>query len=150
MVGRIGRIKIIGIIILTLAVIAPEAARADWKLYYKGGLANMPGSHGVFAPGIGNGSFSTHPQCDAYRSSRPLAEQNDSYCSGFDSPSYTPSAPSLDPSQAFAVQMFGGLLNQLFSSVFSTNKTNNPDPALIQRKLAEERAREPLRRCVIL
>jgi hypothetical protein len=46
--------------------------------------------------------------------------------------------------------MFGGLLNQLFSSVFSTNKTNNPDPALIQRKLAEERAREPLRRCVIL
>jgi len=81
------RIKIIGIIILTLAVIAPEAALADWKVYYTGRAAGMFGS-------AGRGSFATHPQCDAYRNSSAGFERSNSYCSGFDTPSYTPPAPS--------------------------------------------------------
>src|SRR5271157_3770809 len=58
--------------------------------------------------------------------------------------SSTPSVPispgntNLDPSQAFAVQLFGGFLNQLFSSAFSNNE---PDPALVQQQIAEQQAR---------
>ena len=81
------RIKIIGIIILTLAVITPEAARADWKVYYTGQAAGMFGSGG-------RGSFATRSQCEAVRTAQPVFEQNNSYCSGYDTPSYTPSAPS--------------------------------------------------------
>jgi hypothetical protein len=81
------RIRIIGIFILMLAFIAPEAALADWKIYYTGQMASMFGS-------AGRGNFATRSQCEAYRSSRPRSEQNGSYCSGFDTPSYTPPTPS--------------------------------------------------------
>ena len=81
------RIKIIGIIILTLAVIAPNAALADWKIYYTGKAAGMFGSGG-------RGNFSTQSQCEAYRSSSAGFERNNSYCSGFDPPSHSPPTPS--------------------------------------------------------
>lgn len=79
------RINIIGIIILTLAVITPEAALADWKVYYTGDAARMFGSGG-------RGSFATRAQCEAYNNSRPPFERNNSYCSGFDTPSSSPPA----------------------------------------------------------
>jgi hypothetical protein len=81
------RIKIIGIIILTLAVIAPKAALADWKVYYTGPAAGMFGSGG-------RGSYDNRSQCEAARNARPAFEQNNSHCSGFDTQSYTPSAPN--------------------------------------------------------
>ena len=81
------RIKIIGILILTLAVAAPEAALADWKVYYTGKAAGMFGSYG-------RGNFATNPQCEAYRSSSAGFERNNSYCSGFDTPSNRPPTPS--------------------------------------------------------
>ncbi len=86
------RIRTIGIFILTLAVIAPEAVLADWKVYYTGQMASMFGS-------AGRGNFATRSQCEAYRSSRPWSEQNCSYCSGFDTPS-TQSRPSGDDGTA--------------------------------------------------
>lgn len=81
------RIRIIGIFILTLAVIAPDAALADWKVYYTGKAAGMFGAGG-------RGNFATRSQCEAYRSSSAGFERNNSYCSGFDLPSYTPPAQS--------------------------------------------------------
>jgi hypothetical protein len=81
------RIRIIGIFILTLAVIAPEAALADWQVYFTGQAQRMFGAGG-------RGNFSTRSQCEAYRSSSPAFERNNSYCSGFDPPSYTPPAQS--------------------------------------------------------
>jgi hypothetical protein len=81
------RIRIIGILILTLAVIAPDAALADWKVYYTGKAAGMFGAGG-------RGNFATRSQCEAYRSSSAGFERNNSYCSGFDLPSYTPPAQS--------------------------------------------------------
>ena len=83
----VNRIRIIGIIILTLAVIAPNAALADWKIYYTGKAAGMFGSGG-------RGNFSTQSQCEAYRSSSAGFERNNSYCSGFDPPSHSPPTPS--------------------------------------------------------
>ncbi|MDP2158280.1 MAG: hypothetical protein Q8K68_11295 [Nitrospirota bacterium] len=90
------RIRIIGIFILTLAVIAPDAALADWKVYYTGKASGMFGSGG-------RGNFSTQSQCEAYRSSSAGFERNNSYCSGFDTPSYRPptqSSPSGDDGTA--------------------------------------------------
>ena len=81
------RIRIIGIFILTLAVIAPDAALADWKVYYTGKASGMFGSGG-------RGNFATRSQCEAYRSSSAGFERNNSYCSGFDTPSYMPPTPS--------------------------------------------------------
>jgi len=81
------QIRIIGIIILTLSFVAPDAAFADWKVYYTGKVAGMFGSGG-------RGNFSTQPQCESYRSSSAGFERNNSYCSGFDTPSYTPPTPS--------------------------------------------------------
>ena len=90
------RIRIIGIFILTLTVVAPEVALADWKVYYTGKASEMFGSGG-------RGSFATLSQCEAYRSSSAGFERNNSYCSGFDPPSYrppTPSRPSADDGTA--------------------------------------------------
>lgn len=81
------RIRIIGIFILTLAVIAPEAALADWKVYYTGKASGMFGSGG-------RGNFATRSQCEAYRNSSAGFERNNSYCSGFDTPSYSPPTPN--------------------------------------------------------
>lgn len=83
LIKNMSRIKIIGILILTLAVVAPEAALADWKVYYTGKAAGMFGSYG-------RGSFATKPQCEAYRSSSAGFERSNSYCNGFNAPSYTP------------------------------------------------------------
>jgi hypothetical protein len=79
------RTRIIGIFILTLAVIAPKAALADWQIYFTGQAQRMFGAGG-------RGNFATRSQCEAYRNSRPGFEQTNSYCSGFDRPSYTPPA----------------------------------------------------------
>ena len=81
------RIKIIGIFILTLTVVTPDAALANWQVYYTGKAAGMFGAGG-------RGNFSTHSQCEAYRSSSAGFERNNSYCSGFDNPSYRPPTPS--------------------------------------------------------
>jgi len=92
----INRIRVIAIFILTLAAIAPEAALADWQIYFTGR------AQGMFGAG-GRGNFATQSQCEAYRSSRPGFERNNSYCSGFDHPSYTPpgqSRPSGDDGAA--------------------------------------------------
>jgi hypothetical protein len=78
------RIRIIGIFILTLMVIAPEAALAGWQLYFTGQAQRMFGAGG-------RGNFATRSQCEAYRSSSAGFERNNSYCSGFDTHSYTPS-----------------------------------------------------------
>ena len=53
------RIRIIGIFILMLAVIAPEAALAEWQVYFTGQAQRMFGAGG-------RGSFSTRSQCEAY------------------------------------------------------------------------------------
>jgi hypothetical protein len=86
------RIKIIGLLILTLTIAVPKAALADWKVYYTGKAADMFGSGG-------RGNFATRSQCEAYRNSSAGFERNNSYCSGFDTPSYRPpsqSSPSGD------------------------------------------------------
>jgi len=79
------RIRIIGIIILTLSFVSPTTALAEWKVYYTGKAAGMFGAGG-------RGNFSTRSQCEAYRSSSAGFERNNSYCSGFDPPSQKPSA----------------------------------------------------------
>src|SRR4030042_5807717 len=81
------RLRIIGIFILTLVVIAPDVALADWKVYYTGKASGMFGSGG-------RGNFATRSQCEAYRSSSAGFERNNSYCSGFDPPSYRPPTQS--------------------------------------------------------
>jgi hypothetical protein len=75
------RIIKIGILILTLSVCSPFNALAEWKVYYTGKAAGMFGASG-------RGNFSTQSQCEAYRSSSAGFERNNSYCSGFDPPSY--------------------------------------------------------------
>lgn len=79
-ITAISRIKIIGIMILTLSIVAPASALAGWQVYYTGKAA------GMFGYG-GRGNFSTRAECDVYRISRPGFESNNSYCSGFDAPS---------------------------------------------------------------
>jgi hypothetical protein len=81
------RIRIIGIIILTLMVATHDAAFADWQVYYTGKAAGMFGAGG-------RGNFATRSQCEAYRSSSAGFERNNSYCSGFDTPSNRPPTPS--------------------------------------------------------
>ncbi len=76
----INRIRIIGFVILTLAVIAPDAALADWKIYYTGTI-------GQYAGYGGRGSFPTRYQCELYRTSQSPGDQSMSYCGGFDTPS---------------------------------------------------------------
>ncbi len=83
------RIRIIGIFILTLAVIAPDAAFADWKIYYTGVIGQQSGYHG-------RGSFATQLQCEQYRMTMPGSSM--SYCGGFDTP--TPSRSSGDDGTA--------------------------------------------------
>lgn len=77
------RIKIIRTIILALTVVAPDAAFADWKIYYTGVIGQQSGYHG-------RGSFATQLQCDQYRMTMPGGGM--SYCGGFDTPA--PSHPS--------------------------------------------------------
>ena len=79
------RIGIFGIFILTLAVMSPKAAFADWKVYFTGKMASMFGS-------AGRGSYATQPQCEAARSSLAPAEARNSYCGGFSTPSQTTSS----------------------------------------------------------
>ena len=83
------RIRIIGIFILTLAAIAPDAALADWKIYYTGVIGQQSGYHG-------RGSFATQLQCEQYRMTMPGGSM--SYCGGFDTP--TQSSPSGDDGTA--------------------------------------------------
>jgi hypothetical protein len=78
---------IVVIISLVCAVYSPHLAQADWQLYFTGQAQRMFGAGG-------RGNFSTRSQCEAARSSRPPFERNNSYCFGFDPPSYTPPAPS--------------------------------------------------------
>ncbi len=78
------RIRIIGIFVLTLTVISPAAALADWKIYYTGTI----GKHAGYG---GRGSFATRSQCDAYRRTQSFGDQSMSYCSGFDTPQSRPS-----------------------------------------------------------
>jgi hypothetical protein len=82
-------IKIIGVIILMLRVVAPDAAFADWKIYYTGVIGQQSGYHG-------RGSFATQPQCQQYRMTMPGGSM--SYCGGFDTP--TQSSPSGDDGTA--------------------------------------------------
>jgi hypothetical protein len=81
------RIIFIEILILTLSLALPTTALAEWKVHYTGKAAGMWGAGG-------RGNFSTRSQCEAYRSSRPGFERNNSYCSGFDPPSHKPPALS--------------------------------------------------------
>lgn len=83
------RIKIIRIIILALTVVAPDAAFADWKIYYTGVIGQQSGY-------FGRGSFATQSQCEQYRMTMPGGGM--SYCGGFDTP--TPSHPSGDDGTA--------------------------------------------------
>jgi hypothetical protein len=83
------RIKIIGIVILTLSVVAPATALAEWKIYYTGVIGQQSGYHG-------RGSFATQSQCEQYRMTMPGGSM--SYCGGFDTP--TPSSPSGDDGAA--------------------------------------------------
>jgi hypothetical protein len=140
MVGRMSQIKMIGIIILTFAVIAPETALADWKVIYTGEAGQMFGTGG-------NGSFATRSECEAARNSRPGFERNNSYCSGSDTPSSTPSSSGLTTGQSATVQIFGGLLDSLLDSIFSTNK---PDTSQIEQQLAEEQARQKQAQAIAL
>lgn len=73
-------IKIVGMFVLTLAIIAPRAAYADWKVYYTGKAQKMFGA-------AGRGNFATSDECNAYKNSRPGFESSNSYCSGFNAPS---------------------------------------------------------------
>ncbi len=90
------KINIICTLLLILAIIIPEAALADWKVYFTGKAAGMFGAGG-------RGKFATRSQCEAYRSSSAGFERNNSYCGGFDAPSYKPptqSRPSGDDGTA--------------------------------------------------
>lgn len=89
------RIQIIGVLILTLAVMASETARADWKIYYRGQYAKWFGAGG-------RGSFATQQEAEAYRTSRPSGEASASYSAGFDTPTYKPPAQNEGASQAQA------------------------------------------------
>ena len=83
------QIRIICIIILTLTVVTPDAAFADWKIYYTGVIGQQSGYHG-------RGSFATQQQCEQYRMTMPGSSM--SYCGGFDTP--TSSHPSADDGTA--------------------------------------------------
>jgi hypothetical protein len=72
--------KTIFFVIIMLAVIVPEGAIADWKIYYTGKAAEMFGS-------AGRGSFATKAQCEASRATSPRFEQSNCHCDGFDTPS---------------------------------------------------------------
>jgi hypothetical protein len=77
-------IRIAGMIFVALAILIPESALADWKVYYTGKAAKMFGSYG-------RGNFGTRNQCESYRSSSAGFERSNSYCSGSDSASSKPS-----------------------------------------------------------
>jgi hypothetical protein len=134
------RIRIIGIIILTFAVVAPETVLAECKVYYTGEAVQMFGSGG-------RGNFATCSQCQAYINSSPGFERTHSYCSGTDTPSSTPSSSGLTPGQSATVQIFGSLLDSLVDSILSTKK---PDTALIEQKIAEEQAKQKQAQAIAL
>lgn len=73
------QIKIIEIIILTFAVIAPKTSLAECEVYYTGEAAQIFGSGG-------RGNFATCSQCQAYINSTPGFERTHSYCSETDTP----------------------------------------------------------------
>ena len=77
----------VAVFIVALLAGWPNAALAEWKVYYTGKAAGMFGSYG-------RGSFATKSKCEAYRTSRPGFESNQSYCSGFDAPSFQPAKPA--------------------------------------------------------
>jgi hypothetical protein len=137
MVGRMSQIKIIGIIILTFAVIAPETAIAECNVYYTGEAVQMFGS-------AGRGNFATCSQCQAYINSSPGFERTHSYCSGTDTPSSTSSSPGLSPGQSATVQVFGSLLDSLVNSILSTKKhdTAQPDTNQIEQQIVDEQAKQ--------
>ena len=72
--------RIVGMIIVALAILFPGSAFAEWKVYYTGKAAKMFGSYG-------RGNFGTRSQCEAYRSSSAGFERSNSYCSGSDAAS---------------------------------------------------------------
>ena len=77
----------VAVFIAALLAAWPNAALAEWKVYYTGEAAKMFGSHG-------RGNFKTKSQCETYRSARPWFESSKSYCSGFDVPSFQPAKPA--------------------------------------------------------
>jgi hypothetical protein len=79
--------SIIGVLLLIYTIIVPEAALGDWKVYFTGKAAGMFGAGG-------RGNFATRSQCEAYRSYSAGFERNNSYCGGFDAPSYKPPTQS--------------------------------------------------------
>jgi hypothetical protein len=83
------RTGIIIVLIMFIAILAPLAALANWQVYFTGKAQKMFGAYG-------RGNFSTRSQCEAYRSASAGFERNNSYCSGFDSPSHT-SPPKSKP-----------------------------------------------------
>ena len=131
------RIRIIGILILTLAVIAPQAALADWKIYYTGPAAKMFGS-------AGRGSFATRAQAEAYRVNRPAFEVSNSYSAGFDSPTYKP--PSSTKSSSTQALIAGALMQSFLDGFNNANASAHQaelgrQSAEHQRLLEEQRAR---------
>lgn len=80
------RITMSGFFIAILAVIAPEVALADWKVYFTGQAQAMWGA-------AGRGNFATRSQCEAYISSSAGFERNNSHCAGFDNSTEAPSMP---------------------------------------------------------
>ncbi len=78
---------VVAVFIAALLAAWPSAALAEWKVYYTGKAAGMFGSYG-------RGNFATRSKCEAYRTSRPAFESNQSHCSGFDVPSFQPAKPA--------------------------------------------------------
>jgi hypothetical protein len=93
----VNRTGIIIVFIGALLLAAPHAARANWQVYYTGKAAGMFGSYG-------RGNFATRSQCEVYRTSRPFFESGNSYCSGFDAPTFQSPKPSPPQSSSSAVQ----------------------------------------------
>ena len=67
----------LSVIILTLALLAPAAIHADWKIFYTGRAQEMFGAQG-------RGSFPTRAAAEEYRLSSPGFERDNSYSAGFD------------------------------------------------------------------
>lgn len=88
----------IGVVfIAVLLLVAPRAVFANWQVYYTGKAAGMFGSYG-------RGNFATRSACEAYRTSRPLFESGNSYCSGFDVPTVQAPKPVSPQGSSHVVQ----------------------------------------------
>lgn len=91
------RTGIMVVFIAALLLVAPHAVLANWQVYYTGKAAGMFGSYG-------RGNFATRSACEAYRTSRPLFESGNSYCSGFDVPTVQSPKPAQPQSNSPVVQ----------------------------------------------